>query len=262
MRHAELFVGGEGTHARTDETHFRRQVAWRSPGCLFPSLDKLLVRNDICRFVPPQARETPCPVVWYLSGLTCTHANVMDKGEYRRTAAELGLIVVCPDTSPRGADIPDEKDNWQFGLGAGFYRRCDARALCEELPHVLLHHRGTAGPDRAGISGRYGAPGYLWPFDGRPWRADDCLEKSRALQELLGVCADRAAKHRWLVEPAFEKYLGTDEASGGPTTPPRSSRMGTVSPNFSSTRAHRTDFSRMGCGPGCWRTPAPKPAFR
>ncbi|TIT57568.1 MAG: S-formylglutathione hydrolase, partial [Mesorhizobium sp.] len=72
-------------------------------------------------FVPPQARERPCPVVWYLSGLTCTHVNVMDKGEYRRVAAELGLIVVCPDTSPRGADIPDEKDNWQFGSGAGFY---------------------------------------------------------------------------------------------------------------------------------------------
>ena len=72
-------------------------------------------------FVPPQAAERPCPVVWYLSGLTCTHQNVMDKGEYRRMAAELGLIVVCPDTSPRGDDIPDEPDNWQFGKGAGFY---------------------------------------------------------------------------------------------------------------------------------------------
>lgn len=72
-------------------------------------------------FVPPQAAEGPCPVVWYLSGLTCTHANVMDKGEYRRIAAELGLIVVCPDTSPRGETVPDEKDNWQFGSGAGFY---------------------------------------------------------------------------------------------------------------------------------------------
>jgi S-formylglutathione hydrolase len=72
-------------------------------------------------FAPPQAVEQHCPVVWYLSGLTCTHQNVMDKGEYRRMAAELGLVVVCPDTSPRGADVPDEKDNWQFGSGAGFY---------------------------------------------------------------------------------------------------------------------------------------------
>ena len=72
-------------------------------------------------FAPPQAQDGPCPVVWYLSGLTCTHANVMDKGEYRRTAAELGLIIVCPDTSPRGESVPDDADDWRFGSGAGFY---------------------------------------------------------------------------------------------------------------------------------------------
>lgn len=72
-------------------------------------------------FVPPQAAQAPCPVLWYLSGLTCTHQNVMDKGEYRRVAAELGLVIVCPDTSPRGDHVHDEKDNWQIGTGAGFY---------------------------------------------------------------------------------------------------------------------------------------------
>lgn len=72
-------------------------------------------------FLPPQAEQKPVPVLWYLSGLTCTHQNVMDKGEYRRLAAELGVAVLCPDTSPRGDDIPDEPDNWQFGKGAGFY---------------------------------------------------------------------------------------------------------------------------------------------
>ena len=71
-------------------------------------------------FMPPQADNGPVPVLWYLSGLTCTHANVMEKGEYRRVAAELGIAIICPDTSPRGADVPDE-DNWQFGSGAGFY---------------------------------------------------------------------------------------------------------------------------------------------
>lgn len=72
-------------------------------------------------FVPPQAEQSPCPVLWYLSGLTCTHANVMEKGEYRKAAAEHGIIIVCPDTSPRGDKVPDEPDNWQFGSGAGFY---------------------------------------------------------------------------------------------------------------------------------------------
>ena len=47
--------------------------------------------------------------------------NVLEKGEYRRKAAELGIVIICPDTSPRGEDVPDEKDNWQFGSGAGFY---------------------------------------------------------------------------------------------------------------------------------------------
>ncbi len=71
-------------------------------------------------FLPAQADDGPCPVVWYLSGLTCTHANVMEKGEYRRKAAELGLIVVCPDTSPRGEGVADE-EAYDLGQGAGFY---------------------------------------------------------------------------------------------------------------------------------------------
>lgn len=74
-------------------------------------------------FLPPQAeRGTKLPVVWYLSGLTCTHANVTEKGEYRAACAELGLIFIAPDTSPRGADVPTAPDGaWDFGLGAGFY---------------------------------------------------------------------------------------------------------------------------------------------
>ena len=71
-------------------------------------------------YVPDHASGATLPVVWYLSGLTCTHANVTDKGEYRRACAEHGLIFVAPDTSPRGDDVPDE-DAWDFGKGAGFY---------------------------------------------------------------------------------------------------------------------------------------------
>jgi len=71
-------------------------------------------------FTPPQ--PGPRPVVWFLSGLTCTHANVMDKGQYQRACAELGLIFVAPDTSPRGEAVPDDPEGaYDFGLGAGFY---------------------------------------------------------------------------------------------------------------------------------------------
>src|SRR5580765_5141493 len=72
-------------------------------------------------FLPPQAGNGPkLPVVWYLSGLTCTHANVTEKGEYRAACAEHGLIFIAPDTSPRGDKVPDAEE-YDFGKGAGFY---------------------------------------------------------------------------------------------------------------------------------------------
>src|SRR5688500_180877 len=74
-------------------------------------------------FLPLQAEGgAKLPVVWYLSGLTCTHANVTEKGEYRAACADLGLVFVAPDTSPRGEGVPTAPDGgWDLGLGAGFY---------------------------------------------------------------------------------------------------------------------------------------------
>lgn len=71
-------------------------------------------------FVPPSAGEAKLPVLWYLSGLTCTHANVTDKGDFRAACAEHGVIFVAPDTSPRGDNVPDDT-SYDFGQGAGFY---------------------------------------------------------------------------------------------------------------------------------------------
>jgi S-formylglutathione hydrolase len=71
-------------------------------------------------FVPEHTPGTKLPVLWYLSGLTCTHANVMEKGEYRRACAEQGVVFVAPDTSPRGDAVADE-EAYDFGQGAGFY---------------------------------------------------------------------------------------------------------------------------------------------
>jgi S-formylglutathione hydrolase len=73
-------------------------------------------------YVPPHQAGTTLPVVYYLSGLTCTHANVTEKGEFRRACAQLGLVFVAPDTSPRGEGVPgDPAGAYDFGLGAGFY---------------------------------------------------------------------------------------------------------------------------------------------
>jgi len=72
-------------------------------------------------FMPPQAKQGAVPVLYYLSGLTCTQENVTTKAGFQAYAAEYGLAVVCPDTSPRGAGIAGEDDDYDFGTGAGFY---------------------------------------------------------------------------------------------------------------------------------------------
>ena len=112
-------------------------------------------------FVPDHAPEAKLPVLWFLSGLTCTHANVTEKGEYRAACAEHGVIFVAPDTSPRGDAVPDD-EGYDFGKGAGFY--VDAteapwaanfrmRSYIErELP-ALIAAEFPADMDRQGITG-------------------------------------------------------------------------------------------------------------
>jgi len=72
-------------------------------------------------FLPPQAQAHAVPVLYWLSGLTCTEENFIVKAGAQRVAAELGLAIVVPDTSPRGLKIPGEDASYDFGLGAGFY---------------------------------------------------------------------------------------------------------------------------------------------
>ncbi len=102
-------------------------------------------------FVPNHPPGMKLPVIWYLSGLTCTHANVTEKGEFRRACAELGLIFVAPDTSPRGEGVADDAEgSYDFGLGAGFYvnateepyaRHYRMRSYIEaELPEIIAAH--------------------------------------------------------------------------------------------------------------------------
>jgi len=72
-------------------------------------------------YLPPSAEKGPVPVLWWLSGLTCTDENFMQKAGAHQVASELGIAIVCPDTSPRGTDLPGEHDSYDFGSGAGFY---------------------------------------------------------------------------------------------------------------------------------------------
>ncbi|MCG9891828.1 MAG: S-formylglutathione hydrolase [Thermosynechococcaceae cyanobacterium MS004] len=113
-------------------------------------------------FLPPQAAVQKLPVLYFLAGLTCTEENFMAKAGAQRAAAEYGLALVAPDTSPRNVGIPGEDDDWDFGTGAGFY--VDATVppwshhyrmysyITEELPTLIAAYFPIT-PDRQGISG-------------------------------------------------------------------------------------------------------------
>lgn len=164
-------------------------------------------------YMPPQAENGPVPLLWYLSGLTCTHQNVMDKGEYRRMAAELGVAVICPDTSPRGDDVADEKDNWQFGKGAGFYLDATQepfaknyqmyKYITEELP-ALVAENFAVDMTRQSITGHsMGGHGAIIIALKNPGRF-------KSVSAFAPIAQPSTAG--WS-KPAFEKYLGQDQSS-------------------------------------------------
>jgi S-formylglutathione hydrolase len=112
-------------------------------------------------FVPEHAPGARLPLLWFLSGLTCTHANVMEKGEYRAACAEHGIVFIAPDTSPRGDEVADD-EAYDFGKGAGFYvdatqqpwaKHFRMRSYVEnELPALVAEHFPVE-MDRQGITG-------------------------------------------------------------------------------------------------------------
>lgn len=112
-------------------------------------------------FVPDHAPGAKLPVLWFLSGLTCTHANVTEKGEYRAACAEHGIIFIAPDTSPRGDDVADDGD-YDFGKGAGFYvdatqepwsKHFKMRSYIEQELPTLIAAEFPAEMARQGITG-------------------------------------------------------------------------------------------------------------
>ena len=165
-------------------------------------------------YVPPGADGKVLPVVWYLSGLTCTHANVTEKGEFRAACADLGLIFVAPDTSPRGEDVPDDPDGaYDFGLGAGFYVDATQEPysanyrmwtyITEELPRLIGEHF-PADLNRQSIMGHsMGGHGALTIGLTFP-------ERYRAISAIAPIVAPGQVP--W-GEKALTGYLGPDRAS-------------------------------------------------
>jgi len=130
-------------------------------------------------FLPVEAQDGPVPVLWYLSGLTCTHENAMVKAGAQAWAAEQGIAVLFPDTSPRGADVPDD-DAYDLGQGAGFYVNATQSPwaqhfkmwdyIAEDLP-ALVFDRFALDPQRQSITGHsMGGHGALTLAMGLPGR--------------------------------------------------------------------------------------------
>jgi S-formylglutathione hydrolase len=160
-------------------------------------------------FVPEHEPGAKLPVLWYLSGLTCTHANVTDKGEYRAACAEAGLIFVAPDTSPRGEGVPDDPA-YDFGQGAGFYldateepwaRHFRMRTYIEQELPVLLAAEFPVDMDAQGITGHsMGGHGALTTALRNP-------DRFRSVSAFAPIVA--LAQVPW-GEKALTGYLGPD----------------------------------------------------
>ena len=164
-------------------------------------------------YLPPQASAGTVPVLYFLSGLTCTEENFMAKAGAQRFAAKYGLMLVAPDTSPRGAGIPGEDDAWDFGTGAGFYVDAIAEPwrshyrmysyVTEELPR-LIADQFPADPTRQGISGHsMGGHGALICALKHPTRY-------RSVSAFSPIAAPMQCP--W-GQKAFSHYLGADQAT-------------------------------------------------
>jgi S-formylglutathione hydrolase len=164
-------------------------------------------------FLPPQAQQGPVPAVVFLAGLTCTEETFTIKAGAQRVAAELGLALLMPDTSPRGAQVPGEADAWDLGVGAGFYLdatqapwsrhwRMESYLMDEWLPLVGEHL--PVSVRRLGLMGHsMGGHGALTLAYRHP-------DRFRSLSAFAPICAPMQCP--W-GQKAFAAYLGTDTAA-------------------------------------------------
>lgn len=164
-------------------------------------------------YQPPQATQQPVPILYFLSGLTCTEENFMVKAGAQRYAAEYGLMLVVPDTSPRNTGIPGEDDDWDFGTGAGFYVDATEEPwdqhyqmysyIVQELPALITAHFPVQ-PEKQGIFGHsMGGHGALI-----------CAMRNPNLYKSVSAFAPITAPMRcpW-GQKAFSRYLGSNQES-------------------------------------------------
>ena len=168
-------------------------------------------------FLPPQATSgVKLPTLFWLSGLTCSAENFTTKAHYQQLAAQLGLIVVAPDTSPRGANVPGEDESYDLGTGAGFYVNATVEPwsknyrmyeyVVEELPALVAAHFPVA-KERCGVSGHsMGGHGALVVGLRNP-------DKFKSISAFAPIC--HPTQSPW-GQKAFQTYLGDDQSAWAP----------------------------------------------
>ena len=168
-------------------------------------------------FLPPRAREVKVPVLYWLSGLTCSDENFVNKAGAQRYAAEEGIALVAPDTSPRGDDVPDDPDGaWDFGLGAGFYLSATQppwnqhyhmdRYVVDELP-ALVNAQFPVQAERRSLSGHsMGGHGALTLG----------LKSARGYQSVSAFAPICSTLHCPWGQKALSQYLGPERESWKP----------------------------------------------
>lgn len=164
-------------------------------------------------FTPPQAASRRVPVLYYLAGLTCTEETFMIKAGAQRVAAELGIMLVAPDTSPRGLNLPGESDSWDFGVGAGFYldatqdpwsRNYRMYSYVTRELRSLVESGFPAEGSRTGIFGHsMGGHGALTIYLKN-------LDRYRSVSAFAPIAAPKQCP--W-GQKAFTNYLGADKTT-------------------------------------------------
>ncbi|BAY20318.1 putative esterase [Calothrix sp. NIES-2100] len=162
-------------------------------------------------YQPPQATTEPVPILYFLSGLTCNEENFMVKAGAQRYAAEYGLMLVAPDTSPRNTGIPGEDDDWDFGTGAGFYVDATTEPwkahyqmysyVVQELPAIVTANFPTLAQKQGIFGHSMGGHGALV-----------CAMRNPHLYKSVSAFAPITAPMRcpW-GEKAFSRYLGSNQ---------------------------------------------------
>jgi len=164
-------------------------------------------------FLPPQAAAGRVPVMWWLSGLTCTEENFIAKAGAQRVAAELGLALVVPDTSPRGITLPGDRDTWDFGVGAGFY----VDATCEPWSQHYRMRQYISAELRSLVEAEFPVDGVRTAMSGHSMGGHGALTMALSMPgwiRSVSAFAPIAAPMRcpW-GEKALAGYLGQDRAA-------------------------------------------------